>query len=261
MDMESLGRVGIIGGGGWLGSAIAKSLIASGRLDPAHLVCSYRSGVPAELSSWQWTKDNSELVAASDVVIIAVRPGDWESLNIDGSNKLVISVMAGVKSKEIQNRTGSPRIARALPNAAAEVGSSFTPIFMVSDEPGDAAMVRAIFESCGTVDVVPEEDHLDYFTGLSGSGPAFPALLAEVMMNDAEARGIPADIAMRAALQTIVGAGKTLQAHWQSPAETVRVFIDYKGTTAAAILEMRAKGFDQAVRAGLNAAYQKAKAL
>ncbi len=132
---------------------------------------------------------------------------------------------------------------------------------MKSDMPHDDAIVRTLFEACGSVDVVTDEDHIDYFTGMSGSGAAFPALLAEAMMGDAIDRGIPSEVARRAALQTLIGAARIFEAHGTMPAEIVKAFVDYKGTTAAAIQKMRELGFAAAVRGGLDAAYLKAQAL
>lgn len=254
-------RVGIIGGAGWLGSAVAESLVSSGAVDPEQLICSYRSTKPASSTGWRWTQDNAELAAASDIIIVSVQPGDWPSLSFEAPDKLVVSVMAGIKIADLQQRTGARRMARALPNAAARVRASYTPIFMKSELADDAATVRSLFEACGVVDLVTEEDQIDYFTGMSGSGPAFPALLVEAMMGDAIDRGIPSEIARRAALQTLIGAARTFELHETDPVETVKAFVDYKGTTAAAINKMRELGFASAVRAGLEAAYLRAQAL
>lgn len=105
------------------------------------------------------------------------------------------------------------------------------------------------------------EKHIDYFTGMSGSGAAFPALLADAMMKDAVARGVPEDLARRAAQQVLIAAGRLQEHNGLSPSETVRSFVDYKGTTAAAIVAMRKNGFDDAVAAGLQAAFQTAQTL
>ena len=258
--MKSLGRIGIIGGSGWLGSAIAQSLVTSGKVAPADLICSYRSAMPGPVS-WRLTKDNAELASVSDVIILSVRPQDWAAVDIAAPDKLVVSVMAGIALRTIGERTQSRRLARTLPNAAAEVGFSYTPIFVDLPQTGDEDIVRAIFETCGAVDAVADEDQIDYFTGLSGSGPAFPALLAEAMLKAAQSAGIPADIARRGAMQTLIGAGRLLETERRPPSEVVKTFVDYGGTTAAAILTMREKGFDEAVLAGLEAAYGKAKAL
>lgn len=259
--MTSVGRIGIIGGGGWLGNAITNALLTSGTVRPDFLTCSYRSSKPQNAASIRWTNDNGALVERSDVVILCVRPADWQDIDIRATEKLVVSVMAGVTVDDIRKRTGASRLARVLPNAAAELGCSYSPFYLVSDREQDRAAVRLIFQSCGLVDEVQDERHIDYFTGFSGSGAAFPALLAEAMANDAIARGIPQDIAVRAAKQVIIGAGRLQEAHGEAPSETVKAFVDYKGTTAAGIEEMRHHGFESAVRAGLETSYQKARAM
>ena len=90
---------------------------------------------------------------SSDVIILSVRPQDWAAVDIAVPDKLVVSVMAGVASRNIGKRTQSRRLARTLPNAAAEVGCSYTPVFVDSPQTGDEEIVREIFETCGAVDV------------------------------------------------------------------------------------------------------------
>ncbi|MFK0206119.1 pyrroline-5-carboxylate reductase family protein [Agrobacterium sp. NPDC090283] len=259
--MVDIGRIGIVGGAGWLGTAIAKALARSGTVSPDRLICSFRRSKPAEPLDCRWTQDNRELVDNSDIVILSVRPEDWNAVEIEAAGKLVVSVMAGVTVDNIRERTGSARVARALPNAAAELGFSYTPFFVASSETRDAETVGTLFRSCGEVDIVSRETDIDYFTAMSGSGAAFPALLAEAMMNDAIARGIPTAVARRAAQQLIIGAGRLQERDGASPDETVTSFVDYKGTTAAGILAMRRAGFANVVEAGLDAAFRKAKAL
>lgn len=259
--MVDVGRVGIVGGAGWLGTAIAKALTGSGTVAPNRLTCSYRSTRPADDNGCHWTQDNHHLVDRSDVILLSVRPDDWKLVDIDAAGKLVISVMAGVTVDDIKRRTGSSRVVRALPNAAAEIGYSYTPFFVDSVDAGDSETVGILFGGCGQVDQVFDEDQIDYFTAMSGSGAAFPALLAEAMMLDAIERGVPPDVARRAAQQTLVGAGGLQEFSGASPSETVKSFVDYKGTTAAGIAGMRDGGFAAIVSAGLDAAYKKAKDL
>ncbi|MGO7424775.1 pyrroline-5-carboxylate reductase family protein, partial [Rhizobium ruizarguesonis] len=155
-------------------------------------------------------------------------------------------------------RHNSSSVVRALPNAAADVAKSYTPWIgtsVVTED--DRALVRAIFQACGSEDEVERECDIDYLTGLSGSGPAFPALLAAAMMRDAVANGLPAEIARRAVNTVITGAGRLLERRDQSPDDVVQAFVGYRGTTAAAIEGMRAAGFDGSVAKGLSAAFKK----
>jgi pyrroline-5-carboxylate reductase len=97
MKMRKIGRIGIIGGGGWLGSALAKALIRTGTVQPDALICSYRSRTPDAEIGCHWTKNNDELLAQCDVVILSVRPADWKAVKIAAADKLILSVMAGVQ--------------------------------------------------------------------------------------------------------------------------------------------------------------------
>lgn len=260
--MDDRPRVGIIGGSGWLGGAIAHRLIETGLASAEHLTLSFRSRRPDRFQGACWTQDNRELADRSDIVIVSVRPEDWPSLAVSAGGKLVISVMAGIRLHELAEGLGTQRVIRSLPNAAAQVGKSYTPWVAgvgVSDD--DRAIARGILDACGTADEVETEADIDYFTGLTGSGPAFPALLAAAMMKDAEARGYSPQIARRAAAAVLVGAGRLLELHDECPAATVDTFVAYRGTTAAAIETMRAHGFDRAVAEGLAAAERKSASM
>lgn len=255
-------KIGIVGGSGWLGGAIAGSLLEAGVVRREDLVLSYRSRKPDRFHDAAWTADNRMLVDRSDVVVVSVRPADWPSLSLDCAGRLVISVMAGIRLEHLAARLGTTRVVRSLPNAAAEAGASYTP-WVAGGEVGDGdrAIVRTIFDACGTQDEFASERDIDYLTGLSGSGPAFPALLAAAMVDDAVARGFPPDVARRAVDAVLVGTGRLVERGGGHPRDVVQAFLDHRGTTAAAIDAMRARGFEAAVAAGLAAAFGKAASM
>lgn len=255
-------RIGVVGGAGWLGGAIVQAMLDKGLVEPSDLTLSYRSQRPPRFPGASWTTDNQELADSSDVIVVSVRPADWPSLSIDAGGKLAISVMAGIRLEELARRLGTDRVVRSLPNAAAEVGKSYTPWVASAGATGaDRTLVSAIFAACGAGDEVRSEADIDYLTGLSGSGPAFPALLAAAMMQDAVARGIPGDIAHRAVTSVLVGTGFLFDRSGEDPSQTVETFVAYRGTTAAAIEAMQARGFDAAVAEGLAAALRKSASM
>jgi pyrroline-5-carboxylate reductase len=225
---------------------------------PQDLSLSCRKEKPDRFPDAFWTADNQQLADRSDVIVLSVRPADWRSVSADARGKLIISVMAGIRLDQLIDHHGTNRVIRSLPNAAAEVGKSFTPWIgsaAVTDQ--DRAVVRAIFDACGEQDEIGHEADIDYLTGLSGSGPAFPALLAAAMMNDAVARGLHPDIAQRAVNVVLTGTGRLIERRDECPSGIVDTFIGYRGTTAAAIESMRTAGFDRAVAQGLAAAFEK----
>jgi pyrroline-5-carboxylate reductase len=262
MTMEA--RIGIIGGNGWLGNAIARAAVASGAVDPARLTLSARSDNrgAVDIPGACWTKDNRELVDRSDVVVLSVRPDQFQGVHVDARGKLVISVMAAVPARGIAERTGAEEVVRSMPNAAATIRRSFTPWYATPPvATASKRLVQALFEACGEAAEVPLEAHLDYCAGLTGSGAAFPALLAQAMIAHAVAQGLPRDFAERAAKGVVAEASQLLAGAEGDPDGFVQAMIGYRGTTAAALQAMIDRGFTESVAAGLEAAAARAAAM
>ena len=256
-------RVGSVGGKGWLGNAVAAAAVASRFVDPSRLTLSGRSDNrgATDIPGAHWTKDNAELADRSDVIVLSVRPDQFPGVGIHARGKLVISVMAGVPARVIAGQTQAGQVVRSLPNAAASIRKSFTPWFAmppVSME--NKRLVQALLETCGAACEVQEESHIDYCVGMTGSGAAFPALLAQAMIEHAVAQGLPPAFARRAAQGVLVHASQLLAEH-DDPAPILEAMIAYRGTTAAALGAMVDRGFKTAVAAGLEAAAAKAAAM
>jgi pyrroline-5-carboxylate reductase len=262
--MSIVARIGIIGGNGWLGNAIAQAAVTTRSVDPARLTLSGRSDNrgAAELPGAHWTKDNAELVDRSDIVVLSVRPDQFQGVHIAAHGKLIISVMASVPARDIAEHTGADEVVRALPNAAAAIRQSFTPWYAIPPVSAkNKQLVQALFEACGEAAEVPLEAHIDYCVGMTGSGAAFPALLAQAMIAHAVAQGLPPTFASRAAKGVVAGASQLLTGENGDPAQIVQAMIDYRGTTAAALQTMMDRGFTESVAAGLEAAAAKAAAM
>ena len=254
-------RIGVIGGNGWLGSALIRAAVAAGVVDTAKLTISSRSagkGLVADIDA-RWTRDNAELVEHSDVIILSVRPFQFRDLEVDLRGKLAVSVMAGVGCETIAKQTRAAAIVRAMPNAAAAIGQSFTPWFATNQATREGkAVVQEFLEASGEAAEVFEESHIDYCAGLTGSGAAFPALLAEAMIAHATLRGIPRDFAQKAARKVVSGASQLFAGASGDTGAIVKEMIDYKGIVAAALQAMLDRGFTEAVAGGLDAAAAKA---
>lgn len=264
-DEMLAGTLGIVGGVGWLGSAIARAGLRAGVIAPGRLWLSGRRPRREGIAGWPEvtvTDDNTALATACETVVLSVRPQDFSALDLDLRDRLVVSVMAGVTAATIGRETGAKRIVRSLPNAAAEDALSFTPWHASpSVTEADRATIRAIFGACGEEAQIDAEDQLDLFTALTGSGPAFPALLADALIEAAVERGLAADLAEAAVRQVLRGAGQAIADAKESPAAMVDVFTDYAGTTAAGLIAMQDAGFREAVKRGIDAATSKARAL
>lgn len=247
-------RIGIIGGTGWLGGALAKALLDSGFIAAGRLWLSNRSGShPLADMGVQLVADNQALVEACDVVILSVRPEQFKLLKVDATGKCVISLMAGVTSQAITEATGANVVVRAMANAAVEIRQSFTPWHCAQVlNAAEVDFVQRLLECVGTASRVPREADVDYLSALSGTGPAFPALLMTALTRQAVIAGIPEDVARQAAHGVVVSASQLLASH--EPQAMIDSLVAYKGVTAAALQSLMDDGFDaqigKAVEAG-----------
>ncbi|MGH8417219.1 MAG: pyrroline-5-carboxylate reductase family protein [Pseudomonas sp.] len=250
--------VGIIGGTGWLGGALARALLDNALIAAERLFLSNRSGDhPLAASGAHLLADNQGLVDASDIVIVAVRPEQFKALAINASDRFVISLMAGVPAQAISSATGARKVVRAMANAAVDIRQSFTPWHCsVELSASDQALVQQLLECVGTASRVPTEDCIDYLSALCGTGPAFPALLMTALMRQAVAAGIPQDIARQAARGVVLGASRLLDE--TEPQAMIDSLMAYRGVTAAALQSLLAADFEamvgRAVQAGADVA-------
>jgi pyrroline-5-carboxylate reductase len=250
--------IGIIGGTGWLGGALAQALNDSGFISADRLFLSNRSGRhPMAEAGARLMTDNQALVDASDTVIISVRPEQFKALRIDASGKRVISLMAGVPSQLIAEATGASWVVRAMANAAIEIRQSFTPWHCANElASSEVEFIQGLLACVGTASRVPTEDAIDYLSALSGTGPAFPALLMTALANQAVAAGIPEDVAQSAARGVVLNASQLLAK--AEPQDLIDSLVAYKGVTAAALQSLMDAGFEEqigrAVQAGADVA-------
>ncbi|MDK1384024.1 pyrroline-5-carboxylate reductase dimerization domain-containing protein [Sinorhizobium sp. 8-89] len=260
-----LTTLGVIGGAGWLGGALLRPALAEGVVQEDALVISSRSGRAEGFEAWpgvHFTNDNAALAAAADIVLLSIRPQDLDAIRLDLSGKLVISVMAMVTSAELASRFRTRRMIRAMPNACAEKRLSFTPWFASQDATAeDCLFTERFFASSGEALRVGSEAELNYFTALTGSGPAFLAAFADAMIRSAVADGgIAPATAERAVRRLFLGGSTLLAEAEQTPAEIVETFVSYAGTTAAGLETMAAADIRTPIAKGLRAAAEQAAA-
>lgn len=255
--------IGIVGGSGALGGAIARALLRERYATPERLWISNRSGNASGLEEWpgaRFTSSNQELVDACQIVLLSVPPHLASSLGIDAENRLVISVMAGVSIEQIEQQTGAHRVVRAMSSPAADIGLAYSAWCVsaaVSDE--DRDWTRGLFDACGLTDEVPNEDQIDLFTALTGPVPGFVAYYADCMVAYAVKGGINPAVADRAIRQLFHASGVLLAESEASPNEHVREMLAYAGTTAAGLKAMKISTLAASIEQGLDAAYQKAR--
>lgn len=167
----------------------------------------------AELDRVEVGTDNLAEATAGDVVLLGVKPQQvLDLLASDGmaealADTLVISLCAGVTLARLEARCPRARFIRAMPNTPALIGQGMTVLSPGTHAtPDDLVLAQRMFSSVGRCRIL-DEKHMDVVTALSGSGPAFVCVVLEAMADGGVMMGLPRDVAMELAAQTLQGTG------------------------------------------------------
>ena len=236
-----------------MGEAILSCLVASRIYLPSDICVSdpmsERRDILASKYGVQVTPNNL-LAAEAEIMLLAVKPQSLNTAAIALANapaSCIVSIMAGVTLAQLEVMFPSKSIIRAMPNTPAQVGAGVTAIAanaLVTIQQLEA--VRKIFGAIGTV-VEVAESLMNAVTGLSGSGPAYVALMIESMTDGGVAAGLPRAIAMQLALQTVLGTAKLLDETKLHPALLKDQVTSPAGTTIAAIAQLEKAGLRSAM--------------
>ena len=257
-------KLGVIGATGWLGLALGQALLRKGVWGAGDMVLLNRSGPSGygEFPGVVWAADAAALCALADVVVLSVRPEDFPVAGFDGAGKLVVSFMAGWTLERLQALAPDARIVRAMPNGGASVGESYTPwVAGHGVTAADRALVARLLAAFGTEDRVESEAQLDYLSALSGSGAAYPALMARAMLAHAAGAGLPEAVALRAVEAVVCGSARLMAGRVDGVEALLESYMSYRGITAAGLEAAEAAGFSRAIGAALDAAFAKAGAM
>ncbi len=264
-SVPTLSLIGV----GVMGEAILTSLIAAvGRSNvrvsdgrPEH------GAEVAERNQVTWVENNADVVQGADVVVIAVKPQDFDALAEQirphlKDSAVVVSVAAGVTTARMRATLGEHiRTVRVMPNTPATIGRG---VCALSPGEGTSAkeldLVAELLANTGTVEVV-EEELQDTVTAISGSGPAYVFYLIEAMAEAGVEGGLAPDVALRLATQTVAGAAAMAAAGEHEPAELRRRVTSPGGTTAAAIREFDAREVREGIISGARKAWERSKEL
>ena len=258
-------RVGFLGSGN-MGEAIIKGLVAANLVAPRSILAAdVRDDRLRDLERQYGVtvaRDNRALVRDSDVIVLAVKPQIMDGVLRDVApavtrEKLLVSVAAGVSTARIRSAIGTDvRLIRVMPNTPALVLEGVTAIARADRlEAGDLDIATELFNAVGSV-VVLEESALDAVTGLSGSGPAYVALVIEALADGGVNMGLDRATALALATQTVVGAAKLLQQTGLHPGALKDMVSSPGGTTIAGVAALEAGG----LRAALMSAVERATA-
>ncbi len=254
-----------------MGQALLGGLLATGWRKPEDVVVTARRQERLqELSSAyeiETTLDNAAAVAGAEIIVIAVKPQDIEALLSEISSQVtpdqtVLSFVAAISSGFIETRLEyEVPVVRAMPNTPSVVHEGMAGISAGKFAgPANLELARDVLNHVGRVVTVPEE-YLDAVTAISGSGPAYFALLAEAMIEAGILLGLSREISTDLVVQTMLGSAKMLRDEHMHPVELREMVTSPGGTTTRAIRVLEQSGVRAAFLNAIQAAMERSQEL
>ena len=262
-------KTGFIGGGN-MAEAIIKGMLAGGTAAETILVSEPLQARRQQLADnyhVPTTAENSDVARACKTVILAVKPQQAASVcsslerDITGEH-LLVSIMAGVSCSTLEGFFSTPpRVVRAMPNTPALVLSAATATAAGRNATAeDLAAVETIFSLVGKCYRV-DEKLMDAVTGLSGSGPAYVLTFIEALADGGVKNGIPREVALNLALQTVLGTAKLLAETGEHLGSLRDKVTSPGGTTIAGLHALEKGSFRATVMNAVDAATVRSKEL
>ncbi len=229
-------RLSIIGFGK-MGGALAKSFLRKKVVESITVfdIVDEKMSVAGKLGL-DTAASELDAVKAGDAILLAVKPGDIESLakKIGGhvKNKLVISILAGVSTSILEKLLPGARVVRVMPNINVAVEAAISAVCggkLASEE--DINFTKKLFSAVGEV-VVVEEALMDAITALSGCGPAFIAMIIDGLSLAGVRMGLPKKLALRITCKVVAGTAEHVKL-----LESTEKLVEKVSTPAGATIE------------------------
>ncbi len=270
-SMNSKNQISFIGCGN-MAAAIIHGLIAQG-MSPSHIQASNRS--PEKLTQIKastnilTTTDNYQAAEFADILLLAVKPQILPQVceqlkSIDLSNKLIISIAAGITTDKIlELLEQTVAVIRAMPNTPATISEGATGLFANQQtSQSQKRTAESIFTAIGQVEWVEQESLIDVVTAIAGSAPAYVFLFIQAMVEQAVKDGLDEKCARNLATQAVLGASKLAQMKSSETLQDLRQAVTSPaGTTAAAIASFEQNEFSNIIKKAVSAATNRGKEL
>ena len=230
-------KIGFIGCGK-MASAIIKGVMSSGFISKENLKGSELNPEIAKNAQDRLgitvITDNKALVIDSDIIFIATKPNYvsdvLEEIKSElTSEKLIVSIAAGVSTQRIENIIGRTRVIRVMPNTPALVLEGMSGVCKGSfASEDDLNFVLNLLSNIGKAIPVTEEQ-IDIVTAISGSGPAFFYKVIEDVARAGEKLGLEYEKSLMLAVQTAIGSAKMVMQRGDTPVQTLIDNVATKG--------------------------------
>jgi pyrroline-5-carboxylate reductase len=253
-------------GAGMMGSAIIKSLIKgkyAGKITAVDIAPEKLGDL--EKLGVKVSSDNHKGAADADIIFVIVKPGDVEKvlkeISKEIKNKLLISVAATVPVAFLRKHAPESRIVRIMPNLCALVQAAYTAYCCTENVTlEDKQKVKALLGMMGVCDEM-DEKYMDAITAVSGSGPGYMSIIIEALTYAGLKVGLPREIALKCAAQTVMGTGKLVIDLHEDPAKIKDMTTTPGGTTIEAIYQIEQSQIRSAMIRAIEEATKKSQAI
>ncbi|KAJ6818562.1 pyrroline-5-carboxylate reductase [Iris pallida] len=261
-------RVGFVGAGN-MAESIARGVAKSGVIPAASIRTAHRRAERRDAFrsfGVEILDDSAKVVDDSDIIILSVKPQMVKNVLLElkptfSKEKVLVSVAAGIKLKDLQEWSGHRRLIRVMPNTPSAVGEAASVMCMGEmATKKDEERVSSLFGAIGKT-WTADEKYFDAVTGLSGSGPAYIYLAIEAMADGGVAAGLPRDLALGLASQTVLGAAAMVRNTGKHPGQLKDAVTSPAGTTIAGIHELEKGGFRGTLMSAVVAATKRCQEL
>ncbi|QAS51988.1 pyrroline-5-carboxylate reductase [Halobacillus litoralis] len=259
-------------GAGSMAEAMISGMVESGNIPAENIIVTNRSNQQRlnEINSKYGVRTvlKDELnFSEVDQFILAMKPKDIDAVLEDLKDKLtpnqvLVSVLAGISTSYMEERLNDRQeVIRVMPNTSSMLRESATAIcpgqFVAMDK---VIVAKELLRSIGEVFVI-EEDKMDVFTGIAGSGPAYFYYLMEHIEETGRAEGMDRETLREIGAQTLLGAAKMMLERDESPTELRENVTSPNGTTAAGLDALNENGGGQAISEAIKGAASRSKEL
>lgn len=266
-------KLGLIGcgkmGGALLRGALRASLVKAKQVTVYDKIPAAVKGLQADVPGLTVAATAAAVVAKSDVVLLAVKPQDMQTLleSLPGNGKagggaLYLSIAAGITIQQLETWLGEgARVIRSMPNTPALIlqgASAFAKGAHATD--ADAQLAAKVLGAVGIAQEVSEK-LLDAVTGLSGSGPAYVYTVIEALADGGVLMGLPRATAVQLAAQTVAGAAQMVLSTGKHPAALRDEVTSPGGTTIAGLEQLEKHGLRNALVQAVRKAAERGREL
>ena len=265
--MEKIGFIGVGNMGGTLAKVAVQSTGAENVLVSSRTV---EKAAAFARDTGCSPMTNEELASTASYIFLGVKPQKMSELLTALSPVLamrrdrfvLVTMAAGLTTQQISQMAGGDYpVLRIMPNTPALVGAGVIPYCSspsVTEE--ECKKLEQILSPAGCI-LPMAENLMDAASALSGCGPAFVYIYIEALADAGVSCGLPRDVALQLAAQTVLGAGEMVLKTGSHPAQLKDAVCSPGGSTIAGVCALEKSGFRTAAEEAVLAAFKRTKEL